>query len=338
MITLTKICKKYLHTKKPTIALDELDLQVEKGEIFGVVGESGAGKSTLIRCVNFLEQPDSGTVVVNGKNLAELSKKQLQLARREIGMIFQHFNLLANRDAFANVALPLELAGWNKKDINKKVAELLDLVGLFDKKNHYPAQLSGGQKQRVAIARALALNPPILLSDEATSALDPKTTENTLSLLQDIHKQLGITILLITHEMEVVKQICHKVALISKGKNIESNEVGKFFTNPVSDLAKKFVAQTRKFTLPSDLIIKPQGKSPIIKLIFTDKQLNHPLISQISRDFSVDISILSAKIDHIASQSQGLLVAKMIGDQEKINQAINYLNQTVECEVLGYAE
>ena len=225
MIKLSNISKTYTHKGKTIHALRGVDLDVQAGQIYGVVGQSGAGKSTLIRCVNLLERPTTGSVFVDGKDLTAMNDRQLLKARHDIGMIFQHFNLLSSRTVFDNIALPLELIGTRRKVIKEKVKSLLALTGLEDKARHYPAQLSGGQKQRVAIARALASDPKVLLSDEATSALDPKTTESILELLRDINAKLGLTILMITHEMEVVKKICHRVALIEGGELVESNDV-----------------------------------------------------------------------------------------------------------------
>ena len=232
MIQLKNISKQFDVKGKKITALDNVNLEVPKGTIYGVIGASGAGKSTLIRCVNLLERPTIGQVIVDGKDLTTLSEKELNLARRKISMIFQHFNLLSSRTVFENVALSLELNHTPKEQIHQKVNELLELVGLSDKHDVYPSNLSGGQKQRVAIARALANDPQVLLCDEATSALDPATTQSILQLLKDINKRLGLTILLITHEMEVVKRICDRVAVIDKGQLVESGSVSEIFSNP----------------------------------------------------------------------------------------------------------
>ena len=232
MIKLENVSKIFDVSGKKLTALDNVSLDIPKGHICGVIGASGAGKSTLIRCVNLLEKPTVGSVIIDGKDLTQLSDAELVLERRNIGMIFQHFNLLSSRTVFGNVALPLELEGTPKEKIEAKVNELLSLVGLSDKKNVYPSNLSGGQKQRVAIARALASNPKVLLCDEATSALDPATTHAILKLLKEINRTLGITILLITHEMDVVKRICDLVAIIDHGKLIEQGSVSDIFSNP----------------------------------------------------------------------------------------------------------
>ena len=241
MITIKNISKTFVQKKKQFKALDNISLEVGQGDITGIIGFSGAGKSTLIRCINLLEKPDEGEVIVNGVNLLKLSSKQLAEQRKKIGMIFQHFNLLSSRTVFDNVALPLELDHVSKTEINKKVNELLRIVGLEDKANDYPKSLSGGQKQRVAIARALANDPFLLLCDEATSSLDPATTQSILQLLQDINKRLGITILLITHEMEVIKSICNHVAVIDKGKLITKGTLDEIISDKEHPIIKQFI-------------------------------------------------------------------------------------------------
>ena len=342
MITLENLQKTYRHKGRDIHALNGVSLHVAPGEIYGVVGQSGAGKSTLIRCVNLLERPDSGRVIVAGRDLTTLSPAALLQARHKIGMIFQHFNLLSSRTVYDNIALPLELVGADKKTIAEKVRPLLALTGLEDKASHYPAQLSGGQKQRVAIARALAAEPQVLLSDEATSALDPKTTEDILNLLRDINEKLGLTILMITHEMEVVKQICHKVALIEGGQLVETAEVSTFFTAPASALGKQFVAQTQRFDLPEDYQrrLKPAGTHPVVKIGFLGHYIDEPVLSSLTKRFDVNISIIQAKIEHIGSSTRhGLLVAEIIGEPGQTRDALAYLTtQPVSTEILGYVE
>jgi len=241
MIELREITKRFQQKNREVTALDEVSLTVPEGKIFGVIGASGAGKSTLIRCVNLLERPTSGAVIVDGKDLMSLSNSALARERRHIGMIFQHFNLLSSRTVFDNIAFPLELDGWSREQIRARVEELLALVGLAEKANDYPASLSGGQKQRVAIARTLATSPKVLLCDEATSALDPATTKSILRLLKDINERLQITILLITHEMKVVRHICDEVAVISAGKLIEQGPVDEVFSHPKHELTREFI-------------------------------------------------------------------------------------------------
>ena len=342
MITLENLQKTYRHKGREIHALNGVSLHVAPGEIYGVVGQSGAGKSTLIRCVNLLERPDSGRVIVAGRDLTTLSPAALLQARHKIGMIFQHFNLLSSRTVYDNIALPLELVGADKKTIAEKVRPLLALTGLEDKASHYPAQLSGGQKQRVAIARALAAEPQVLLSDEATSALDPKTTEDILNLLKNINEKLGLTILMITHEMEVVKQICDKVALIDGGQLVETAEVSTFFTAPASALGKQFVAQTQRFDLPEDyqVRLKPAGTYPVVKIGFLGHHIDEPVLSSLTKRFDVNISIIQAKIEHIGSSTRhGLLVAEISGEPRQTRDALAYLTtQPVGTEILGYVE
>ncbi|HHF6122636.1 TPA: methionine ABC transporter ATP-binding protein, partial [Haemophilus influenzae] len=254
MIKLNNITKIFELPNKKLTALDNVSLNIEKGQICGVIGASGAGKSTLIRCVNLLEKPTSGSVIVDGVELTKLSDRELVLARRQIGMIFQHFNLLSSRTVFENVALPLELESESKAKIQEKITAFLDLVGLSEKRDAYPSNLSGGQKQRVAIARALASDPKVLLCDEATSALDPATTQSILQLLKEINRTLGITILLITHEMEVVKQICDQVAVIDQGRLVEQGTVGEIFANPKTELAQEFIRSTFHISLPDEYL------------------------------------------------------------------------------------
>ena len=244
MIELKNVTKTFIQKNKSIVALADVSLHVPKGKVFGVIGSSGAGKSTLIRCVNLLERPTSGEVIIDGTNLLKLNSRELAKERRQIGMIFQHFNLLSSKTVFENIAFPLQLDKISKEDIKQRVLELLELVGLQDKVNDYPSSLSGGQKQRVAIARTLATNPKVLLCDEATSALDPATTMSILTLLKDINKRLNITILLITHEMNVVKRICDEVAIINEGKLIEQGTVSEVFTNPKTELAKDFITSS----------------------------------------------------------------------------------------------
>lgn len=342
MITLSQLTKTYPTKTGTFTAIHPTDLTVHAGEIFGIIGASGAGKSTLIRCVNFLEKPTSGTVSVDGVVLNTLNNKELNATRQKIGMIFQHFNLLHSRTAFDNIALPLELVKTPKDKINQRVHELLDLVGLADKKDHYPANLSGGQKQRVAIARALASNPKILLCDEATSALDPATTNAILDLLKHINRTLGITILLITHEMEVVKQICHKVAIMDKGQIIEQGLVGEIFANAKTTLAKDFIAKTLQLSLPDEYLDKlssapAQGLCPVIKFGFNGASVDLPLFSRASKAFGVEFSILTSQIDYVGGVKFGFTICEILGEMDNIEQAIQYLKtHQVTVEPLGW--
>lgn len=343
MIKLKHITKIFDVSGKKLTALDNVSLSVPKGCICGVIGASGAGKSTLIRCVNLLERPTSGTVEIDGKELTSLSEAELIQERRNIGMIFQHFNLLSSRNVFDNIALPLELEGATKEKIQQKVTALLELVGLSDKRDAYPANLSGGQKQRVAIARALASDPKVLLCDEATSALDPATTQSILKLLKEINRTLGITILLITHEMDVVKRICDQVAVIDKGQLVEQGSVSDIFSNPKTALAQQFISSTFHYHLPEEYVEQlsetPRNatSSPVIRFEFTGRSVNAPLLSQTARKFSVSFNILMSQIDYAGGTKFGFTIAEVEGDEDAITQAKTYLMESnVRVEVLGY--
>ena len=345
MIKLNNITKIFTLPDKKLTALDNVSLHVPKGQICGVIGASGAGKSTLIRCVNLLERPTHGTVIIDDVDLTQLSDAELVKTRRQIGMIFQHFNLLTSRTVFENVALPLELENKSKAEIQEKTTALLALVGLSDKHNVYPANLSGGQKQRVAIARALASDPKVLLCDEATSALDPATTQSILKLLKEINRTLGITILLITHEMEVVKRICDQVAVIDKGRLIEQGTVSEIFSNPKTELAQEFISSTFHITLPEEYLenlsdTPKHAKSyPIIKFEFTGRSVDAPLLSQASKKFGVELSILTSQIDYAGGVKFGFTIAEVEGDEDAITQAKVYLMENnVRVEVLGYVQ
>ncbi|MBS6285761.1 MULTISPECIES: methionine ABC transporter ATP-binding protein MetN [Haemophilus] len=345
MIKLNNITKIFTLPDKKLTALDNVSLHVPKGQICGVIGASGAGKSTLIRCVNLLERPTHGAVLIDDVDLTQLSDAELVKTRRQIGMIFQHFNLLTSRTVFENVALPLELENKSKAEIQEKTTALLALVGLSDKHNVYPANLSGGQKQRVAIARALASDPKVLLCDEATSALDPATTQSILKLLKEINRTLGITILLITHEMEVVKRICDQVAVIDKGRLIEQGTVSEIFSNPKTELAQEFISSTFHITLPEEYLenlsdTPKHAKSyPIIKFEFTGRSVDAPLLSQASKKFGVELSILTSQIDYAGGVKFGFTIAEVEGDEDAITQAKVYLMENnVRVEVLGYVQ
>jgi D-methionine transport system ATP-binding protein len=344
MIEIKHVNKVFRQGKKNIQALKDINLHIAPGTIFGVIGSSGAGKSTLIRCVNMLEAPTEGQIIVDGVDLTQLNADQLCLTRRNIGMIFQHFNLLSSRNAFDNVALPLELAGMDKQQIRQKVDHLLALVGLSDKKYVYPSNLSGGQKQRVAIARALACGPKVLLCDEATSALDPATTQSILALLKKINLELGITILLITHEMDVVKSICHEVAIIGQGELVEKGTVSDIFAHPKTELAHQFIRSTLDLSIPDDYQARlmtewKPGSHPLVRLEFTGATVNAPLMSQISRDYHIDVNILSSDIDYAGGVKFGLMMAELFGHESDGNAAIDFLRaHHVKVEVLGYVD
>ncbi|MEI6897490.1 MAG: methionine ABC transporter ATP-binding protein MetN [Psychromonas sp.] len=342
MIEIKNVDKEFYQGGKVIKALSDINLSIKQGSIFGVIGASGAGKSTLIRCVNLLERPTSGQVFVDGTDLTQLSKGQLTLHRRKIGMIFQHFNLLSSRTVFNNISLPLELAGISKTKIKQKVEGLLELVGLVDKRDVYPANLSGGQKQRVAIARALASDPKVLLCDEATSALDPATTKSILALLSKINEELNLTILLITHEMAVVKGICQEVAIIGDGRLVEKGKVGDMFAHPKTSLAREFIRSTLDLSIPADYrrrlqLTRSENSHPLIRLEFTGASVDTPVISHVAREFDIDISILSSNMDYVGGVKFGLMLAEFIGSMAAAEQAIQYLkDQKIELEVLGY--
>ncbi|UPZ34916.1 methionine ABC transporter ATP-binding protein [Sphingobacterium sp. PCS056] len=338
MIELINISKTFAVKNKFTKALDQVTLAIPKGQIFGVIGSSGAGKSTLIRCVNLLEKPDEGQVLIHGVDIMQLSRQDLVQQRRKIGMIFQHFNLLSSRTVFQNIAFPLELTSISKKDIQLKVMELLALVGLEDKVHDYPANLSGGQKQRVAIARALASDPEILLCDEATSALDPATTKSILQLLKSINKKLNLTILLITHEMEVIKIICDQVAVIDGGKLIETGTVEQIFTSPKEALTKHFIQSSLHAELPAIYQdrLKESG-NPIVQIYLAEHHNQISVIKHLHEHYHIDVAIISAQIDYVGSIKFGILNLELIGDAERIVDGLSYLKSNYsQTEIIGY--
>jgi len=342
MIELKNITKKFYQKNREITALSDVSLMVPPGKIYGVIGTSGAGKSTLIRCVNLLEKPTSGQVIVDGKNLIALSPAQLAKERRQIGMIFQHFNLLSSRTVYDNVAFPLELAGTPKGIIKERVLELLNLVGLAEKANDYPASLSGGQKQRVAIARTLANNPKVLLCDEATSALDPATTQSILSLLKDINKRLNITILLITHQMEVVKSICDEVAVISNGKLIEQGNISEIFANPKETLTREFIASSLHIEVPDvyKQKLKPiyaEGSSTLLKLELDGQSADMPIITIAAQQFGINAKIISAQTSYAGNTNFGILIIELSGEKQKQDETIKLFHDNhIKTETLGY--
>ena len=305
MISLSRITKSYGTGDHSTLALDDVSIDVPRGTIFGVVGQSGAGKSTLIRTVNLLERPDSGTVTIDGRDMTALDDTQLRDARRSIGMIFQHFNLLSSRTVEGNVSLGLEIAGQGKLDRAKRTAEILDLVGLSDKARSYPSQLSGGQKQRVGIARALASNPSVLLSDEATSALDPETTRSILDLVKTINVELGLTVLLITHEMDVVKAICDSAALLESGRIVEQGRLADVISTPGSKLAREL--------FPLGAVTARPGTT-VIDITVSGGTADRPVIAQLARTHGLDVSILGAVVETIGGNQAGRTRLELPGD------------------------
>jgi len=338
MIQLNNISKSFEVKAKRIDALKSVSLSIEKGEIFGVIGASGAGKSTLIRCVNLLERPDTGQVIIERDDLMTMSGKDLMMKRRKIGMIFQHFNLLSSRTVSGNISFPLELEGKSKEFIRQRVSELLSLVGLEEKAESYPANLSGGQKQRVAIARALANEPHILLCDEATSALDPATTKSILQLLKKINRQLALTILLITHEMDVIKNICDQVAVLDHGKLIETGPVEDIFANPKEATTKKFIQSSLQLDIPLSFQerLKEQG-NPLVEIYLTSNEESLPFIQQLEQKYQVNTSIITAQIDYIGDMKFGVILAELSGDTENIKRSLDFLMENhSQTKILGY--
>lgn len=317
-------------------ALDDVSIEIRPGEIFGIIGRSGAGKSTLVRCINLLNRPSEGTVTVDGKNLTELSEDELRESRRSIGMIFQHFNLLSSRTVYDNVALPLELVGTPKNVIREKVEPLLKLVGLTEHAHKYPSQLSGGQKQRVGIARALTNDPKVLLSDEATSALDPETTVATLALLKRINKELGLTIVMITHEMQVVKQICERVVVMNYGKIVEQGKVVDIFMSPQHETTKALIGNVMARDMPASILDrfrKARENHPnsdavyLLRLAFSGNEVTRPVISECSRRFNIDFNILRGTVDDVQGQTLGSLTVLIEAESSVFIEAVNFLRE-----------
>ena len=321
------------------VALQDINLFVQEGEIFGIIGKSGAGKSTLLRCVNLLERPDSGEVLVDGQDITQLTAKELRQARHKTAMIFQQFNLLSAKTVYDNIALPMRIQGIDETTIKNKIEELLPLVELSDKVNAYPAQLSGGQKQRVAIARALSCSPKILLCDEATSALDPETTDAILALLKKINALYGITILLITHEMDVVKRICHRLAVMENGRIMETTALSNVFARKDS-LARHLLYTQLSPELPhclSNRLSQVPNDKPLLRLFFEGEGATVPFISQTSRELHLDINILLANIDRFDTITCGVLVVELVANQTLLQAFIQRCEQfRLSVEILGY--
>ncbi|BDG09840.1 methionine ABC transporter ATP-binding protein [Anaeromyxobacter paludicola] len=342
MIRLERLEKSFPGAGGPVPVLRGISLTVRRGEIFGIIGRSGAGKSTLIRCVNQLERASSGKVFVAGQELSALSGRELRAARRRIGMIFQHFNLLSSRTALENVALPLELAGEKKDAIRAAALPLLELVGLAGKADRHPSELSGGEKQRVGIARALASRPEVLLCDEATSALDPETTRSILGLLKDINRKLGLTIALITHEMAVIKEICDRVAVLDHGQVVEEGKVFDVFTAPQAEVTRKFLEDVVDRALPPRLRERlaagaPGRGNPVIRVIFTGARAHDPIISEVVRRYDVLLNILQGSIEYIQEAPYGNLLVEAIGSDEAIAAALDYIRSNhLGAEILGH--
>ena len=341
MIELTHISKNFASGGRTVHAVQDVSLSIGKGEIFGIIGFSGAGKATLVRCINLLERPTSGSVTVDGKEMTALSARELRQARKKIGMIFQHFNLMPSRTVFGNVAYPLRGSGLSGEQIADKVHRLLELVGIGDKAEAYPKQLSGGQKQRVAIARALANDPNVLLCDEATSALDPQTTKAILRLLKDLNEKLGITVVIITHEMAVVKEVCDRVAVMEHGRVVEQGEVFNVFADPRQEITRSFIHTTSNLRKIEELIeedspvVQLKPGELIVRLSYIQRNVSEPLISTVSRKFDITLNIIFSDIAIVQNAPIGGTVAIIRGERAQITQAIAYLiEKNVGVEVI----
>ena len=341
MIQLEHISKSFVTASGTVHAVQDVNLQIGEGEIFGIIGFSGAGKSTLVRCINLLQRPTEGRVIVDGEDLTAMDLKKLREVRKKIGMIFQHFNLMRSRTVFQNIAFPLKKSGLSKAEKEKKIESLLELVGLSDKKDAYPSQLSGGQKQRVAIARALANDPKVLLCDEATSALDPQTTQSILKLLKQVNETLGITIVLITHEMAVVKDICDRVAIMEQGRVVEEGDTVSVFSHPKEAMTKDFIDTASNLGKIHDLIAEGHSLTEIqpgeqmVLLTYSGSNAGQPLISALAEKFSVSANIIYGNIDYLKGKPLGKLVVTLSGEKEAMDQAIDYIRSLgVEMEVM----
>lgn len=341
MIQLEHISKQFTGPGGTVVALKDVSIHVEKGDIYGIIGFSGAGKSTLIRMVNRLERPDSGTVTVDGRDLTNLSKTDLRLIRRKIGMVFQQFNLLESKTVFHNVAMPLILEGMEKEKIARRVEEVLRFVELEDKRDSYVSQLSGGQKQRVGIARALATEPSILLCDEATSALDPKTTESILALLKRVNKEMGVTILLITHQMQVIQMICNKVAVMENGQVVEQGGVMQVFSQPHKPVTREFVRTVINDQIPGsvvELLHSEQRNFLVERLKFIGSNVKKPVISEICRTEGVEVNILGATVQELENSVMCIFILQLIGSADQLElaerqiDAAGVLRERVVCD------
>lgn len=344
MIQLLDVSKTFISDNSSVHAVKDVNLTINQFEIFGVIGYSGAGKSTLVRCINLLERPTKGQVLIDGVDLLKLKEKELRLHRQKIGMIFQQFNLLGSRTVFDNVAFPLKYKGMSKEKIRNKVLSLLDLVGISDKLSTYPSQLSGGQRQRVAIARALASDPSILLCDEATSALDPQTTKSILKLLKDVNRKLGITIVIITHEMSVIKEICHRVAVMENGSVVEINDVVSVFSNPQAQITKDFISSTSTLSRIDELIreksdiVQLEKGQRIWRLDFYGSETKEAIIAYISRKYNISPSIIFANVEVISDTVLGSIIVLVTISDKVEKDVIQYLNEKqIRVEVIKYA-
>ena len=341
MIELKHIVKEFNDNGRDVHAVNDVSITVNDGDIYGIIGFSGAGKSTLVRCINLLGRPNSGEVIIDGTDITRLPARELREARKKIGMIFQHFNLMPSRTVAGNVAYPLKGSGLSKDEINKKVQKLLEMVEISDKAGAYPSQLSGGQKQRVAIARALANDPKILLCDEATSALDPQTTHSILKLLKKLNKELGITIVVITHEMDVIKTICNKVAVMEKGKVVESGDVMTVFTKPEAKLTRDFIKSTSNLSKAEEFLrdgnptTRLNPGEVMARLNYNNVRVSEPIISTAILKYQVYMNIILADVEIVGDLSIGGTVVIISGEADNINKALEYFeSQNVNVEVI----
>lgn len=319
MIEVSHLVKEFSNDGKVFRAVDDVSFQVKKGEIYGIIGLSGAGKSTLVRCLNRLEEPTSGKIVIDGVDMVALSKKELLNQRKDIGMIFQHFNLFLQKTVYDNIAYPLEIQKWPKEKIQARVEELLDFIDLKDKRGVYPSSLSGGQKQRVAIARALATSPKILLSDEGTSALDPINTRMVVETLKKTVKDLNTTIIMITHQMEVAKDICDRIAVMENGKIIEENTVEELFRAPKTKQTQKFISSLRESDNPDQNIDLSKYKGRVLRLSYDDQTVDQPILSRCIKDYQVDVNLLSGNMNRLDVKDFGYMIVEVLGSDQQVD-------------------
>ncbi|WP_072470220.1 methionine ABC transporter ATP-binding protein [Urinicoccus massiliensis] len=335
MIEVSHLVKEFSNDGKVFRAVDDVSFQVKKGEIYGIIGLSGAGKSTLVRCLNRLEEPTSGKIFIDGVDMVALSKKELLNQRKDIGMIFQHFNLFLQKTVYDNIAYPLEIQKWPKEKIQARVEELLDFIDLKDKRGVYPSSLSGGQKQRVAIARALATSPKILLSDEGTSALDPINTRMVVETLKKTVKDLNTTIIMITHQMEVAKDICDRIAVMENGKIIEENTVEELFRAPKTKQTQKFISSLRESDNPDQNIDLTKYKGRVLRLSYDDQTVDQPILSRCIKDYQVDVNLLSGNMNRLDVKDFGYMIVEVLGSDQQVDQALAFMKEKgVYVEVL----
>lgn len=344
MIELKNVSKTFKTGQSEVHAVRDVNVTIREGEIFGVIGYSGAGKSTLVRCINLLERPTDGQVIIDDVDLTQLREKDLRIERQNIGMIFQQFNLLGSRTAYQNIEFPLKNRGYHTDEIREKVESLLDLVGIADKADSYPSQLSGGQKQRVAIARALATDPKILLCDEATSALDPQTTKSILKLLKEVNQKLGITIVIITHEMDVIKEICHRVAVMEDGYVVELNDVVSVFSNPQAQITQEFINSTSSLSRIDELIeeeasiVELNAGQQIWRLDFYGAETKEALIADLAQTFDINPSIIFANVEVISDTVLGSVIILLTISDHLEQEVFDYLEEKqIKVEVIKRA-